>query len=201
MSILNPNQSYTFSKIFELKPEVDELVAEFGYSFTRKKLNLCKYQGDLDRLEELNDRLEEILPYVSLTTELSRREILISRVVTELIHYTHAHLKIEYQLKVSEQLQGYLDYLLHTENNFIIIEARNEDLMNGFTQLTAELIALDQWPKMGNQEIILGAVSTGKIWEFGRLNRRSKQIEQGLESYRVPDDLEPLMRILIQALI
>jgi len=54
---------------------------------------------------------------------------------------------------------------------------------------------------MGNQEIILGAVSTGKIWEFGRLNRRSKQIEQGLESYRVPDDLEPLMRILIQTLI
>jgi len=145
MSILNPNQSYTFSKIFELKPEVDEFVAEFGYSFTRKKLKLSKYQGELDRLQELNDRLEEILPYVSLTTEISRREILISRVVTELIHYTHANLKIEYQLKVSEQLQGYLDYLLHTENNFIVIEAKNEDLMNGFTQLTAELIALDQW--------------------------------------------------------
>ncbi len=201
MSILNPNQSYTFSKIFELKAESDEFVAEFGYSFSRNKLNLSQYQGELDRLQELNDRLQEILPYVSLTSELSRREILISRVVTELIHYTHAQLRIEYSLKVSEQLQGYLDYLIHTQNNFIVIEAKNEDLINGFTQLCAELIALDQWEKMGDQKIILGAVTTGKIWEFARLNRFQKTIEQGLESYRVPEDLEPLMRILIQALI
>lgn len=201
MSILDKNQSYTFSKIFELKAESDEFVAEFGYSFSRNKLNLSRYQNELDRLQELNDRIQEVLPYVSLNSELSRREILISRVVTELIHYTHAQLRIEYSLKVSEHLQGYLDYLIHTKNKFVVIEAKNEDLINGFTQLCAELIALDQWEKMGDQEVILGAVTTGKIWEFGRLNRSQKQIEQGLESYRVPEDLESLMRILIQALI
>ena len=43
MSILNPNQSYTFSKIFELQAEVDEIVADFGYSFSRNKLNLSLY--------------------------------------------------------------------------------------------------------------------------------------------------------------
>ncbi len=32
MSLLNPNQSYTFSRIFDLKAEVDKLVEEFGYS-------------------------------------------------------------------------------------------------------------------------------------------------------------------------
>jgi hypothetical protein len=200
MSILNPSQSYTFSKIFELKANVDELVAEFGYSFRKSKLNLPQYQGELDRLQELKDRLEEILPNVILSSEISRREILISRVVTELIHYTNAQLRIEYSLKVSEQLQGYLDYLIHTENNFVVIEAKNEDLVNGFTQLCAELIALDQWEKIGNQKVILGAVTTGKIWEFGRLNRETKHLEQGLESYRVPEDIEPLMRILVQVL-
>ncbi|GBF81121.1 hypothetical protein [Aphanothece sacrum] len=68
MKILDPNQSYTFSKIFELKAEIDELVADFGYTFSRKKLNLPQYQGNLDRLEQLCDRITEILPNVSLST-------------------------------------------------------------------------------------------------------------------------------------
>ncbi len=201
MSIIKANQSYTFSKIFELKAEVDELVADFGYSFTRKKLNLSQYKGELDRLQQLKDRIEEILPYVSLSSEFSRREILISPVVTELVHYTHAQLRREYSLKVSENLQGYLDYLLYTQNHFVVIEAKKTDLDYGFSQLAIELIALDQWEKMGEQETILGAVSTGNIWQFGCLNRSKKKLEQDLQIYVVPDDLEPLMRILVQALI
>ena len=116
MKVLNPNESYTFSKIFCLIAEVDEIVADFGYSLTRNRLNLPGYRGDLERLQELSDRINEILPYVSLTTEMARREILISRVVTELVHYTQAQLRIEYPLKVSEQLQGSLNYLL--ENRY-----------------------------------------------------------------------------------
>ncbi|MGI0479394.1 hypothetical protein ACN4EE_01245 [Geminocystis sp. CENA526] len=201
MTIIQKDQSYTFSKIFELKAETDEFVAEFGFSFQRKKLDLSQYKGELDRLQELKDRIEEILPYVSLSSELSRREILISRVMTELVHYTNAQLRIEYSLKVSEQLQGSLDYLIYSKNNFIVIEAKNEDLVNGFTQLTAELIALDKWEKTGEQKILLGAVTTGNIWQFGCLNRSHKIIEQDLNLYVVPDNLEPLMRILIQALI
>ncbi len=201
MSILHPNQSYTFSNIFELKVNIDELVAEFGYYFSRKKLNLSQYQGELNRLQQLKERIEEILPNVILNSEISRREILIAPVVMELVHYTKAQLRIEYSLKVSEQLQGNLDYLLHNHNNFIVIEAKRENLDSGFTQLCAELIALDRWEKIGDQEILLGAVTTGNIWQFGRLNRTNKHIEQGLESYRVPEDLEPLMRILVQALV
>lgn len=201
MSILNPNQSYTFSKIFELQANADELVSDFGYSFSRNKLNLSQYQGELDRLQELRERIEEILPNVILSSEISRREILIAPVVTELIHYTHAQLRIEYALKVSEHLQAYLDYFLHNHNNIIVIEAKKGDLDYGFTQLAVQLIALDKWEKIGNQEIILGAVTAGNIWQFGRLNRSEKHIEQGLELYRVPEDLQPLMRILVQALI
>lgn len=54
---------------------------------------------------------------------------------------------------------------------------------------------------MGNQEILIGAVTMGNIWQFGLLNRQPKHIEQGLNLYQVPDDLDALMRILIQALI
>ncbi|MFZ9740119.1 MAG: hypothetical protein ACO3EZ_19215, partial [Prochlorotrichaceae cyanobacterium] len=62
-------------------------------------------------------------------------------------------------------------------------------------------IALDQWDNTpSTQSHLIGGVTTGKIWEFARLDRSQKQVEQGLESYRVPEDIEPLMRILIQAL-
>ena len=199
MKILSPNESYTFSKIFCLNAEVDDIVGDFGYSLTRKRLNLLSYQGELGRLQELSDRINEILPYVNLTTEMARREILISRIVTELVHYTQAQLRIEYPLKVSEQLQGSLDYLLRTDTQIIIIEAKQEDLTNGFKQLAAEMIALDQWME-SEQKHLIGAITTGVLWQFSRLDRAAKHVELGLESYRVPEDIDVLMRILVQAL-
>ncbi|MEB3883609.1 hypothetical protein [Lyngbya sp. CCY1209] len=201
MPIFDRDRPYTFSQIFELKIDPEDLAEEFGYTLERSRLNLPQYSGELDRLENLRSRIEEVLPYVSLTSEASRREVLISPVVLDLIHYTKASLKIEYPLKVTPQLQGVLDYLLRTQNQLLVIEAKREDLTYGFTQLIAELIALDRWDKTPDNPILIGAVTTGNIWQFGRLNRESKQIQQGLDSYRVPEDLDPLMRILIQAMI
>lgn len=201
MNILTPQQPYTFSKIFELKIAADDLANEFGYTFKRDRLSLPQYQDELDRLSDLRLRIEEILPYVDLASEASRREILIAPVLTEVVHYTKAELRIEYPIKVSEQLQGYFDYLLKSKTDLLVIEAKRQDLDYGFTQLVAEMVALDQWERTPEQATLLGAVTTGKVWEFGVLHRESKHIEQGLDSYRVPEDLDPLMRILVQALL
>ncbi|WP_413166413.1 hypothetical protein ACL6C3_06835 [Capilliphycus salinus ALCB114379] len=200
MKIINPEQSYTFSKIFELKIEPKDLAKYFGYSFSRTKLNLPQDQGDLDRINQLKQRIEEILPYASLSSEQARREILISPLIFDLVYYTKSEIFIEYSIKVSEQLQGSFDYFLENVNSLLVIEAKKEDLDYGMSQLIAELIALEQWQENKQQTHLVGAVTTGKIWEFARLNREQKQIEQGLESYRVPEDIEPLMRILVQAL-
>ncbi|NCJ06629.1 hypothetical protein GS597_08950 [Synechococcales cyanobacterium C] len=179
----------------------EELAAEFGYTFARKRLNLPQYLGELDRINDLQNRIEEALPYVNLSTETARREILISPIILDLIHYTKAEVRIEYPIKVTEQLQGYLDYFLQKQHQLLIIEAKKGDLDFGFTQLTAQLIALDQWEAENPVNYLLGAVTTGKIWEFGLLNRQTKHIDQGLDSYRVPDDVETLMRILVHALL
>jgi hypothetical protein len=199
--ILDPNQSYTFSKIFDLKIRADDIAEEFGYTLSRRILNLPQFQGELDRLQELRSRIEEILPYVDLASETSRREILISRVVSELVHYTKAQLRIEYPLKVTEQLQGYLDYLLRTQTELIVIEAKRQDLDYGFTQLITEMIALDKWDRTPTQTILVGAVTSGTIWQFALLDRESRHLTQGLESYRVPEDLNELMRILVNTLL
>jgi hypothetical protein len=201
MKVLEPTGSYTFSKIFELKLIAQDLAEEFGYTLTRKRLSLPQYQGELDRIRELQNRIEETLPYVNLSTETARREILVSPIILDLIHYTKAEVRIEYPIKVTEQLQGYLDYFLQQHNQLLIIEAKKEDLDFGFTQLAAQLIALDQWEVDNPTDHILGAVTTGKIWEFGLLDRKNKHIDQGFDSYRVPDDVEPLMRILVHALL
>lgn len=204
MPLLDFNHSYTFSEIAFLKAPTDELLAEYGYSLERTLLDLGQYQGELDRLEERKSRLEEILPYLDLTNEQSRREMLIAPLMEDLIHYTRAQLRIEYSIKVSEQLQGRLDYLLRTKTNLLVVDAKHEDLTNGFTQMAVELIALDQWEKstsVEQQSQLLGAVSTGTIWQFGVLHRQDKLVTQELTLYRVPTDLEPLTRILVAALL
>jgi hypothetical protein len=209
MALLNREQNYDFSHYFDLGVEAGDLAAEFGYSLKRTKLLLPQVSRDLDRLEELRDRLEELLPYVPLTSELARREMVISRVMAEVIHYTQAELRIEYALKVSNWLQGSLDYLLQMRDpigqfgQFLVIEAKYEDLTRGFSQLVAELIALDQWDRTPDRTVqpqLIGSVTTGIIWQFGRLDRATKTIEQGLNSYRVPEDLESILRILVAGL-
>lgn len=177
MKILNPDTTYTFSKFFDLKIPADELAEEFGYTLRKTKLNLPQYQGKLERLDDLKTRIEDVLPYVDLSNETSHREVLISQIVTEVVRYTNAQLRIKYPITVTPQLQGYLDYLFKTQTEVLVTEAKRQDLDYGMTQLIAELIALDQWNRTPEQPRILGAVTTGKLWEFALLHRAEKHIE------------------------
>lgn len=193
------NRAYTFSNFFELKIEAKDLAQEFGYSLERKWLQLPQFQGELDRIQETQSRITEILPYVSLGNETARREFMISPIMHDLIHYAKIEIRIEYKLKVTEQLQGVFDYLLQSPNYVIVVEAKKEDLDFGMTQLVAELIALDHWLDDFPQTTILGAVTTGRIWQFARLDRQTKYLEQGLENYQIPEQFDPVLRILMQA--
>jgi hypothetical protein len=198
--LLDPNRSYTFSNYFELGFAVDDLVAEFGYSFERKFLNLPQYSDTLDRISGLKQRIEEVLPYVDLENEATRREILIAPIITDLIHYSHAKLRIEYSIKVDNRLQGNLDYYLRSKTSLIVIEAKQADINKGFTQLATEMIALDKWTDSTQTEI-LGAVTTGNVWQFGILYRQTQSIEQAINLYRVTEELEVVVRILLAALM
>ena len=202
MSLLSPAQSYTFSKYFELRFESSELAEEFGYTLRRQEIQFSPFKGALPFIAELKRRIQDVLPHVALTSELAKREILIAPVITELIRFTQAELRIEYPLKISNYLQGSLDYLLRMDSTqaLIVIEAKRDDVESGFTQLLAELVAIDQWEKAPQSTKLVGAVSTGNLWQFGILDRTTKQFLQGLNAYLVPNDLDPLMRILVGVL-
>ena len=198
--LLDPNRSYTFSNYFDLSVDEIDLIAEFGYSLVRKQVKFPEYSGALNRLEDIKQLLDEIIPYIDLVNETARREMLIAPIVTELVYYTHARLSIEYPIRVNNRLQGNLDYLLRTKNNLLVIEAKQADLTRGMTQLAIELIALDEWTE-STQPDLFGSVTTGNIWQFAILHREIKEIEQGLNLYRVTEDIEAVMRILLAGLI
>ena len=194
--IIDPNLPYTFADYFKLNCEPEEILEYFGYSLKSEVVNLPQTEVKLERLGELKSRIEESLPYISLTSETARREFLIAPVIMELIHYTHAKVKVEYALNINHQLKGVIDYYIKSHNQLLVIEAKNADLERGFVQLATELIAFDYWGNMENSKLY-GAVSIGNIWQFAILERESKQITQDLNLYRVPNDLEILMKILV----
>ena len=194
--IIDSNQSYTFADYFKLNYEPDEIIGYFGYKFQSQSLTLPTTQQNLARLTDLKNRIEESLPYISLTSETARREFLIAPVIMELIHYTHAKVRVEYGLNINNQLKGVVDYYIKADNQLLVIEAKNADLERGIVQLAVELIAFDNWSII-DHPILYGAVSIGNIWQFVILHRESKEITQDLNLYRVPNDLEILMKILV----
>lgn len=78
----------------------------------------------------------------------------------------------------------------------LIVEAKNADLGRGFTQLGAELIALDQWTQR-NTPVIYGAVTTGDSWRFGQFLRAERKIVQDTKLYSIPLELNKLLSVLL----
>jgi hypothetical protein len=194
IKILQEDQSYTFRSYFELPYEADEILAEFNYSLIRTELTLPQTQRQFNQILALKQKIKSFLPFVSLSSETARRETLVSPILLEIVIYCQCQLRIEYPLNINNWLKGNLDYLLRSKNNLVIIEAKKDDLTRGFTQLAVELIALSQ---LEEQEILYGAVTIGNIWQFAKLDRVQHQIVQDLNLFKVPDDLEPLVKVLV----
>lgn len=198
-ALFTPNASFTFANYFELNIEVDVILSTFGYTYENRRYTLPTSEIDQKRVQELTGRLDEGLPYISLTNETARREFLIAPVLLEVVHYTRARLRVEFPLQVSEQLKGNLDYLLQAKNNLLVVEAKNADLQKGFTQMAVELLALDQWTE-SDASHLYGAVSIGDIWRFGILDRQARRIIQDLNLYRVTADVAELLSSLVAIL-
>ncbi len=192
--ILQEGQSYTFRSYFEMPYEPDEILAELGYGLMRSQLSLPKTTEPFERLPELRQRLEKILPLVSLTSEMARREILVAPILMEVATYCNCQLRIEYPLNVNNWLKGNLDYLLRSTQNLLVVEAKNDDMTRGFTQMAVELIALS---KIEEQDTFYGAVTIGNGWQFGILNVTQQTITQDIALYSIPGNLEELVNILV----
>lgn len=192
--ILDPEQSYTFRSYYELPYDTDRILAEFGYSYVNQRLKLPQSSRKSDRLPAIKQQIEEILPLVVLSSETAKRELLVAPLLIEVARFSQCQLRIEYSLKVNNWMKGELDYLLKLNQELVVIEAKKDDLSKGFTQLAVELIAIAQSEE---KNYVYGAVTIGNAWVFGYLNQDNKQIIQDITLYRVPDDLEILIAIIL----
>lgn len=81
--ILQPGQSYCFRRYFDLPYEADEILAEFGYRLCLSKLSLPAVEHIFERIPAIRQQIDEVLPFVSLSSEVARREVLVAPVLLE----------------------------------------------------------------------------------------------------------------------
>ncbi len=192
LSLLKEDESYTFRSYFEMPYEPEEILAQFGY-----RLEIGEWTWPVapapPQTPALKNRIRQLLPLVSLTSETARRELLVAPVLTEVALHCRVLLRLEYPLMVNNWLKGSLDYLLRGKNILLVVEAEKDDLTRAFVQMAVEMIALAQ---VEPQAQIYGAVTLGSVWQFGQILGDPRTIRQDLTLYRVPEDLESVAGIL-----
>lgn len=192
-TILDPAESYTFSKYAELSFDTADILAEFGVTLSNTALQLPQ-QLPIDP-EPLRIELQENLTLVDPSSEIARREALIFPILKTVCKFMQVPLKIEYPVRVNHWLKGSFDYFIPAPQSLLVIEAKNADLAKGFTQLAVELIALDQWTD-STTPTLYGTVTTGDTWKFGLFQRQEKRIQKDINTYAVPSDLNLVLSAL-----
>lgn len=197
--IFEEGKKYTFSDYFELNNPTEEIANVFGYSFDIKILDLPIGVGiEEEVIISIQDNFYNILPKISLNSEIAKRDFLIAPVLWGIILHVNARINVEYPVNIDDRLGGVLDYLIRSKQEIIVIEAKKGDLDKGFNQLTAELIAIDKYEdNQEDPEIIYGAISIGELWRFGILDRNKKHICKDLHTYRIPEDLKKIFLTIL----
>ncbi len=192
--ILQPGTPRTFSQYFEMPFTIEDILAEFDCTIARQLIELP--QSNLSfNLEPLDRELKRNRNRIELVNETARREALISPILFEVAELTNQRINVEYAIAVNEHLRGTVDYYV-ASCNLVIIEAKQADLVRGFTQLAVELVALDQWTR-SDTPILYGMVTTGEDWRFATFERSSRIVYQDPRRYRVPEELAELVSILV----
>jgi len=196
--MIDRNSSYTFYDYFKMNIKIEDLVAFFGYTLTRERLILPQQPMTVD-LTDFKQEVQQSYKFINFNNEGSRREFLIAPVLLKLTKYTSQPIRIsvEEAIEVNNLLKGTLDYYITSQRNLVIIEAKDVDLVRGMKQLATELIALDLLPTQQEMGVLYGAVSIGEDWRFMCLDRNTKLITEDLKLYRVPEEVELLLAILL----
>lgn len=200
--LIDKDKSYTFSDYFSLNDEFENIIGFFNYSHLIEN-NIFKDIRDFEDVQDLKEYILDIRKRIPLNSETAKREFLIVPLLVKLIqNFKTLKLLTEKTIIFNNLLKGKLDYLLSTTENFLIIEAKNDNMENGYKQLAVEMIALDKIFEEDNinTNFIYGVISTGIQWKFVILNREKKEFLSDLEIYLLPRDLEKILGIFVEIL-
>ncbi len=196
-SILKKDQHYSFSDYFNLSNPCEEIIGEFGYHLKFEEIQFFLADNiEQDTVNKIKNFYHQLLPKITLNSEIAKREFMIAPLIYEVILNIDAKLNVEYPINIDNKLNGLVDYLIRSQQELIIVEAKKGDLERGFNQLAVEIIALDQYEDNNNSPHIYGAITIGEVWRFAILNRRAKTIIKDINLYRFPQDTKDILAIL-----
>ena len=147
--------------------------------------------------------LEDYLPLaLAINTEKARSEFLIAPILAEVRRRSGLTLfsGIEFNVAPKQGLAGFCDFLLSRSNDpftlqapvLTIVEAKREDIPSGLGQCAAEMVAARIFNERAGRPSppIWGAVTTGELWRFLRLEGSQLTVDRDNET------LHPLERLL-----
>jgi hypothetical protein len=149
--------------------------------------------------------LQESAPLAAgLGTEKVRSELIVAPLLFEIRELLDRQIGLfsgtDFTIDIDAGLNGVCDFLLTRSTNeliieapaIIIIEAKKGELISGWGQCTAEMIAAQKFNTANGQEVptIFGSVTTGTQWQFLKLTGKDLVID--VTEYA----LDPLDRIL-----
>ena len=113
---LQEGTTYTFSQIFELNSETEEILADFRLPLSQRPLVITF--ADVSRLalqlEQMRAQLRERLPFVPLINEAAYRAFYVTPLLFAVLDEVRFKMNIEFTV-AGGRLNGTVDYLLRGE--------------------------------------------------------------------------------------
>ncbi len=160
----------------------------------------------------LLELLQENVPLArAINTEKARSELIIANMLVEvrkiLKHQISLFSGIEFNVDKEKGLNGFCDFIISLSQQQLIlnqpvitiVEAKNDNVINGLGQCIAEMVAATIFNQTENNplEIIYGVVTTGTIWKFLKMDQKNVFID--LDEYSI-EHPEKIIGILLEML-
>lgn len=176
----------------------------------KEEIDLFATVEPIEISEKLTNTLEETTELaLAINTEKARSEMIITPILLEVRRKANYQISLfsgtDFNVDIERGLNGYCDFVISRSREqltinapvLIIVEAKNENIKGGLGQCAAAMLAAQLFNEQEGNEIktIYGAVTTGDIWKFLKLEGTDIFID--LNNYYI-QELNKILGILCQ---
>ena len=170
---------------------IDQIETNFGISIS-ERVGIFADISEMTYSNFLAELLQEYIPLaLAIDTEKSRSELIVAPILVELRKQLNYQVSLfsgkEFNVAPERGLSGFCDFLISRSPEQLLIkapvitlvEAKNDNIQSGLGQCMAEMLAAQLFNERKGNEIktIYGAVTTGSIWKFMRLEGQVIEID------------------------
>ncbi|MDB9522760.1 hypothetical protein PN480_12490 [Dolichospermum circinale CS-1225] len=179
----------------------------------KEEIDLFATVEPIEISEKLTNTLEETTELaLAINTEKARSEMIITPILLEVRRKANYQISLfsgtDFNVDIERGLNGYCDFVISRSREqltinapvLIIVEAKNENIKGGLGQCAAAMLAAQLFNEQEGNEIktIYGAVTTGDIWKFLKLEGTDIFID--LNNYYIKE-LNKILGILCQGVL